>query len=64
MQGPYSVVRGMLKLDVLWHVCDSRVIFSVFELVISQPRSQDLSSPHPKGSEGRKTLVQAGHVSW
>ena len=25
-----------------------------------QPRSQGLSSPHPKGSEGRKTLVQAG----
>ena len=25
----------------------------------SQPRSQGLSSPHPKGSEGRKTLVQA-----
>ena len=29
-----------------------------------QPRFQGLSSPHPKGSEGRKTLVQAGHVSW
>ena len=29
-----------------------------------QPRSQGLSSPHPKGSEGRNTLVQAGHVSW
>jgi len=29
-----------------------------------QPRSQGLSSPHPKGSEGRKTLAQAGHVSW
>ena len=28
-----------------------------------QPRSQDLSSLHPKGSEGGKTLVQAGHVS-
>ena len=29
-----------------------------------QPRSQGLSSPHPKGSEGRKTLAQADHVSW
>ena len=28
-----------------------------------QPRSQGLSSPHPRGSEGRKTLVQAGHVA-
>ena len=29
------------------------------------PRSQGLSSPPPsKGSEERKTLVQAGHVSW
>ena len=28
-----------------------------------QPRSQGLSLPHPKGSEGRNTLVQAGHVS-
>ena len=28
-----------------------------------QPRSQVLSSPHPKGSEERKTLIQAGHVS-
>ena len=31
---------------------------------MQQPRSQGLSSPHPKGSEGRKTLVQAGHMSW
>ena len=29
---------------------------------LSQPLSQGLSSPHRKGSEGRKTLVQAGHV--
>ena len=28
-----------------------------------QPRSQGLSSPHLRGSEGRKTLVQAGHVA-
>ena len=28
-----------------------------------QSHSQGLSSPHPKGSEGRKTLVQAGHLS-
>ena len=33
-------------------------------LALIQPRSQGLSSPHPKGSERRKTLVQAGHVSW
>ena len=30
----------------------------------NQPRSQGLSSPHPKGSEGGKSLVQAGHMSW
>ena len=28
-----------------------------------QPHSRGLLSPHPKESEGRKTLVQAGHVS-
>ena len=44
MQGPYSVVRGMLKLDVLWHVCDSQVICSVFELVISVGTLRD--PPH------------------
>ena len=33
-----------------------------FNLLRFQPSSQSLSSPHPKGSEGRKTLVQAGHV--
>ena len=27
-----------------------------------QPHSQGLSSPHPKGSKGRKALVHAGHV--
>ena len=34
------------------------------ELVVSltQPRSQDLSSLHPRRSEGRKTLLQAGYV--
>ena len=31
--------------------------------VRKQPRSQRLSSAHPKGSERRKTLVQAGQVS-
>ena len=33
-----------------------------FNLPRFQPRSQSLSSPHPKGNEGRKTLVQTGHV--
>ena len=28
----------------------------------TQPRSQGLSSPHLRGSEGRKTLDQPGHV--
>ena len=37
---------------------------SFHALPTNQPRSQGLSSPHPKGSEGRKTLAQAGHVSW
>ena len=32
-------------------------------LFLTQPRSQGLSSPHLKGSEGRKTLVQAGNVT-
>ena len=27
-----------------------------------QPRSQGFSSPHPRESEGRETLVPAGHV--
>ena len=30
----------------------------------TQPCFQRISSPHSKGSEGRKTLVQAGHVFW
>ena len=30
----------------------------------TQPCFQRISSPHSKGSEGRKTLVQAAHVFW
>ena len=36
---------------------------SVKETAYNQPRSLRLLSPHPTGSEGIKTLVQAGHVS-
>ena len=32
-------------------------------LFLNQPRSRSLSSPHLKGSEERKTLVQAAHVT-
>ena len=52
----YEKATGVLFSAILTHLS---VNFGV-----RQPRSQGLSSPHPKGSEGRKTLVQAGHMSW
>ena len=41
-----------------------QTIWNAKPVVAAQPRSQGLSSPHPKGSEGRKTRAEAGHVSW
>ena len=50
--------RDELLCRDLWIIC------LMILLMLFQPRSQGLSSPQPKASEGRKTLVQAGHVSW
>ena len=68
-----SLVKGMtfkmtqaaktIEKEHFRHGCRAQGIPLYFSRIV-QPRSQGLSSPHAKGSEGRETLVQAGHVSW
>ena len=48
---------GFVQLPIQVSDCPSK------QGVTSTSFPGSLSSPHPRGSEGRKTMVQAGHVS-
>ena len=53
-----------VSIHLLYFQMKLTVMNESFGNCVEKPRSPGLSSAHPKGSEGRKTLVQTGHSSW
>ena len=54
---------GVFKNLLLIHKVLYQQIERSMKFGFIQPHYQGLLSPHPRGSEERKTLVEAGHVS-